>query len=375
MRILHIISGDLWAGAEVQVFNTLLALHKEKDVNVLCVVFNQDLLFNKLKEHDIDCVIIDEMKCNSFRMLVQLIITVHKFKPTIIHTHRNKEHFLGACAAIISKRKIPVIRTVHGLIGVPQSLPFLKRFRSTIIWKIDTLLIKYMADALIAVSMNVRDIFTALRPKGKIILIYNSIDLNYINHQSVEGDPRSSYGIGNDFWIGTAVRLVMVKNIPMLIRSGQALARNDIRFRISIFGDGPLKAELDSLISDLDLQGKITVLPFEQNILPIIRSFDVFVLCSRHEGMPMSLLEAMALERPVVCTAVGGMKEIIRNGINGLLVSDNDHCALADALTKLNKEKDFAKILGINAGKTIKNAFTITHATQQLLAVYNSFQK
>ena len=372
MRIIHIISGDLWAGAEVQIYNTLVALSKEKDIEILCVVFNKALLYENLTQMCIRCAIIDETTISTPMMLMHLLKIIHEFKPNLIHAHRNKEHFLAACAALLSHRKIPVVRTVHGLSTRPNSRSLLKRLRSIIVLKIDTILIKYITQATIAVSIDLKEHLSPVHLKGTLTVINNSVDIHNICGQSLIQEPRQKYDVGVNFWIGTAVRFVGVKNIPMLIRSGKRLLQNGLPFRISIFGSGPLEKEYNSLIGYLNLQKRVFIHPFEEKILPVIRSLNVFVLCSHHEGMPMSLLEAMALEKPVICTAVGGMKEIIQNGINGLLVPDNDHDALANALERLFKEKDFALKLGSNAGLTVKHSYSVTQTTHQLISLYTS---
>lgn len=372
LRTIYIISGDLWAGAEVQVYNTLVALAREEDVEILCVVFNNGILLQKLAQAGIRCDIIDETRNTSLRMLVRLLKITREFRPDIIHAHRNKEHFLAACTARLSRRNIPVVRTVHGLSRIPDSLPLLQRLRSNVVVIIDTLLIKYMTNAIIAVSNDLEEHLSVMRPKGRITCVNNSVDVSRILRQSTARKPREEYGIGDAFWIGAAVRFVGVKNIPMLIRSGKRLQEDRMPFHISIFGEGPMEKEYNALIGSLKLQKEIQVNPFEQDIFPVIRALDVFVLCSHHEGMPMSLLEAMALERPVVCTAVGGMKEIIQNERNGLLVPDNDHEALAMAIERIYRDKDLAQKLGSNAVSTVRNSYSMTQTTRLLVSLYSS---
>jgi len=375
MRILHIISGDLWAGAEVQVFQTLLDLNSRNNLSIMCVVFNHGKLFNKFKQFGIEHTIIDENLNNTAIMLWKLQKVIKNYIPDIIHVHRNKEHFLGFFAGLLSFRKIPIIRTIHGLSNVSKSMSFVKHFRSNVVLGLDSLLIQLCAKEIIAVSQDLKDILSLKRPKGKINLIYNSVNLKYIQSFAHGLNHREKLGIGDLFWIGACARLVEVKNLTMLIRSAGYLAKKGFPFRVSIFGDGPQQKTLESLISQLDLKNFVKMHGFEDNILAAINSLDVFVLCSHHEGLPMSLLEAMALGRAVVCTAVGGMKEIVHQGINGLLVADNDSVALAEALFSLYKDNNLLEKLSREARATIGSQFNIINANDILIKIYSDCKK
>jgi glycosyltransferase involved in cell wall biosynthesis len=375
MRILHIIAGDLWAGAEVQVYNTLLSLQKQSDIKVLCVVFNPGILFHKLKKSGVTCEVIDDSKYSFFSMIFRFLKISRAFNPDIIHAHRNKEHFFGVMTSLGLFRKTPVCRTIHGLSEVTKTSTLKVRFKSTIAVSADKFLIRYTAKIIICVSKNIHEILVRKNPLGKAILIYNAIDSNSIIRLDKNQSLKTKFVIGNKVWIGTAARFVPIKNLEMLIHAGKKLQQKSIPFQISIFGDGPLKKSLSSLIKSASLENHINLEPFEENILPIISSFDIFVLCSHHEGMPMSLLEAMALSRPVICTAVGGMKEIIKDRLNGLLVPDNDSTALANAIALIHNDANFAKSIANNARTTIENNFDITQTTKQLIDVYKSLKK
>lgn len=375
MRILHIISGDLWAGAEVQVFQTLLDLNIRNEISVFCVVFNNGKLLDRLRYFHIECDIINEKSNNSGKMLWKLRKIIRNYAPDAIHAHKTKEHFLSVFAAVLAFRKIPIIRTVHGANAVSKSLSLLQQLRSNVVVGLDWLLIKWGAKGIIAVSKDLKEIIYSKRPQGKIELIYNSINLRYIQSFANDGNIREKFDIGNLFWIGVCARLVEVKNLAMLIQSAGYLAKKGFPFRVSIFGDGPQQKALESLISQLDLNDCVTMHGFEDNILAAINSLDVFVLCSHHEGLPMSLLEAMALGRAIVCTAVGGMKEIIQQGINGLLVPDNDSAALAHALYSLYTDKDLSKKLSLEAQATIAQRFNIIKANDALIKVYSECKK
>lgn len=371
IKVLHIISGDLWAGAEVQAYNTLLHLSKDKSFSLACILFNNGILKDKIEALDLPCMVLDESDTDSYHLLLKLIKLIRNIDPHIIHVHKVKEHFLSRLSLFFKRVNRPIIRTLHGVTSNHDKLPLLRRIRSDIVGIVDNLLLRYNADAVIVVSKDLENYLVRSGRKKKNYQIYNAIDIDSV--RSVKHDRnevRNRFGIKDQIWIGTAARLVEIKNIPMLIESGKYMADKGIPFRISIFGDGPLNNTLSELITKHKLTDRVVLEGFESNILPIIKSLDVFVLTSYHEGLPMALLEAMALGTPVVCTNVGGMAEVIENGVNGLLVPSGDSMALADALIALYKDKGLAPRLTQKASETVTNKYTMSTAIDHLRKIY-----
>ncbi|MBW1855114.1 MAG: glycosyltransferase, partial [Deltaproteobacteria bacterium] len=290
--------------------------------------------------------------------------------PHLVHVHRIKEHFLAVLAIMFSFHKIPLVRTVHGLSGVCKNLAFKQHLRSSIAVFLDKQLIKYKSDVVIAVSKDLEDHLRTGKVKGDIYQIYNSINTHDYQLTHNRDVIRHKYHVENHFWIGTAVRLVEPKNLGMLIESGRQLLTGEIPFKISIFGDGPLKKELQEHIDAYGLSEKVELHGFERDILPLINAMDVFVLCSEHEGLPMALLEAMFLMTPVVCTAVGGMKEVIEDGINGILVPPNDVSTLTESLRQMYRNKESASKLATNARATIEKKFSLSVTIKQVSELY-----
>jgi L-malate glycosyltransferase len=373
IRILHVISGDLWAGAEVQVYNTLRTLNKRGYFLLACVVFNDGILKVKLENERIATFLIDENKLYSIEMLWEFKRVINKHKPHIIHVHAVKEHFIAWMSSLLFFRSIPIIRTVHGENSVPDGIPFMKKIRAEVIVFLDKLMKKYMSNAVIAVTKDLEQRFIKNKYKGKIFRIYNAVENSNQLQQDNIKTVRDAFEVNKKFWIGTAARLEEIKNIQMLIHAGSHLKEKGIPFKISIFGDGSLKHVLQDLINEKDLNENIFLHGFQSNVIPIVQALDVFVLCSFHEGLPMSLLEAMSCGTPAICSAVGGMKEIIEHGYNGLLVESNDSKALAEACLILYMNKVKSDQLAENAKITVNNNFSLETAVNQLRDIYYDF--
>jgi len=374
LRVIHLISGDLWAGAEMQAWQTLVGLQKYCDLELMCILFNDGILADHLRQTGIKTLIISEKDCSAIGITRILAHHVSEYQPSVLHVHHIKEHFTGLLTKLLNATSCPLIRTMHGLSGVPPHLPFLKHIRSSVVVGLDHLLVHFFCQGIIAVSKDLEANLKQRRPNGKIWQINNSLELEseqFKKIQKRENEIRQEFHADSLFWICIPARLVAPKNLGLIVEAGAILRQTDLPFHISIFGDGPLRNKIQSQIMRLGLQEEITLHGFRADILEIVNAADLFVLCSSHEGLPMALLESMALQKAVVCTAVGGMKEVIQDGVNGLLIPPNNPDALATAIIRIMKDTGLAKSIAANARKTIEENYSIKKTSQELFTLYS----
>jgi glycosyltransferase involved in cell wall biosynthesis len=376
MKILHIISGDIFAGAEMQVLQTLQAL-SNKNIQCHCILFNNGLLEKKLKVNGISTYIINENFSNIFLMIRKTAQLYKQIKPDLIHVHRAKEHLIGTLSQFLSLEFKPLIRTVHGLNYRPVNDKWHRKIKWFLALLTDQLLIRLLCYAVVAVSDDMLSYLCTFKSVSRIIKLHNAINpADYSIHNSSESilSTRKKYSITNQFWIGSAARLATPKNQMIFIDAAHLISRIiPNTFRFSIFGDGPLRAQLQKRIDDLQLSNTFHLHGFVQDIIPVIASFDLFILCSLHEGLPMALLEAMALGKPIICTAVGGMKEVISSYYNGILIPSDDPDSLADAIKLLYHNHRLRQFISENAKKHICQFHSIEKATDTLLEHYLRF--
>lgn len=374
MRTLHVISGDMWAGAEAQVYYTVRELSRLSRHQITCLVFNDGELYNRLKDIHIETVLLDEKLNNNIQLIVEIIKYIKILRPELIHVHAVKEHFLIKMALLLKRYTIPIMRTVHGARKAPENLPFKKMIRSNSVVALDNYLITHASEGLIAVSSNLKEEFIRSGAKGCIFPIPNAIDITDYDLPVDAMKIRQKFSIKGSYWIGTAARLAEPKNLSMLIRAAEIIKKKGCSFALSIFGQGPLRQELRNLIDDLSLSDQVILHGFESDIIPIIKSFDVFVLCSVHEGLPMVLLEAFALRTPVVGTNVVGINEVVINGDNGLLVPLNDHAALAESILLLCKDRVMAEKLADSGNDMVQETFSIKKIIAQVDNAYTQLK-
>lgn len=156
--------------------------------------------------------------------------------------------------------------------------------------------------------------------------------------------------VSEDYFVATG-RLNNQKNYPLMIKAFAKFSKEFPQEKLYIFGTGQLREELSALINELDVSSNIVLQGASNDIPTVLSHTKAFLLTSDYEGMPNGLLEAMAMGIPCIATncPCGGPKQIIDNGINGILINVSDEDALLDALHKVHNDSDFRKDIASRA--------------------------
>jgi glycosyltransferase involved in cell wall biosynthesis/protein-tyrosine-phosphatase len=349
-------SADLWAGAEVQVATLVSFLARSGEASVSAVLFNDGRLAQELRALGVEVAVFDEARHTSLGLLTRTARFLRRARPDVVHTHRNKDTVIGALAARIGG--VPhVVRTVH---GSAEPLTGWRRIKYLAYEALDRAVLWWLGDRVIAVS---RHLAQSLAESGyrraSLATIHNGIDLARVRASRARAEVRGSLGIAESaLVVGTAGRLCAVKAQDRLLRAAREILKRRPDARFVIAGAGPLEPRLLSLASELGIAPACIFTGPRADVCDLVAAMDVFALPSLHEGIPMALLEAMALARPVVATAVGGVPEIVSHGIDGLLVPARDDRALADACLALGCDPDGARVMGARAHQTVARRFS-----------------
>jgi len=192
------------------------------------------------------------------------------------------------------------------------------------------------ADQIVAVSMGVKQDLSNVTglPDSRIQVIYNPVITPKILRKGLAHPPHPWFQVGSDPVILAVGRLVPVKEFDALISVFSRVIRQ-MPSRLMILGEGPERQNLENLIQELGLEDSVTLPGFLEDPYPFISHASLFVLCSRHEGLPGALIEAMAFGIPLVATdCPSGPREILEDGRQGALVPVEDWQALEDAILK-----------------------------------------
>ena len=263
------------------------------------------------------------------RGLFELVRLCRRLRPDIVHAHSSKVGVLGRLAAWLAH--VPVrVYTVHGWsFAAYDGLP-----GRVYLWL--ERLMRPLTTAVVCVSEATRGQGVAARAcdDARTVVIHNAVEVDSFGPRAESTGPPRILSIG---------RLAYPKDFVTLLA---ALARLDADYRLSLVGDGPDAAEVAAALEAQGLSDRVELLGARENVSELLARADLFVLSSRSEGFPVSILEAMAAGLPVVATDVGGVAEAVLDGETGILVPPADPEALAAALERLVDDVELRHHLG-----------------------------
>ncbi|HUF80189.1 MAG TPA: glycosyltransferase [Burkholderiales bacterium] len=331
LRVLHIVSGDLWAGAEAQVHQLLRAANGVAGLEIRAVVLNPGVLAERLAAEGIAVMLMDEAH-HSFPALAAGVVKLARgWRPQVIHTHRRKEHLLGALAAAFSGAGL--VGTVHGRGEFAHSR---LNLRQKALGVAERLVLARCHDRLIAVSDEMAGELPG--PTAHAVVIPNSIDADAIRRAAAEPAP----GMEPDgrIRIGFLGRLVPVKQVDHMLEMMALLEKEQPgRYSLHIVGDGPLCEALHQAASGLSIRDAVSFHGFLSDPLPILARMSMLLFASAHEGLPMTALEALSLGVPIVSPPIGTLARLISESGAGGVAASAAPRHLADAVSDLPVEE------------------------------------
>lgn len=294
---------------------------------------------------------------NDARALVDLV-ELFKAEPwDVVHLHSSKAGILGRAAALAAGWrpgrwaeappcrgfKAVVLYTPHCFAFLSQMAPRRRRLFLAI-----EKVAKNWGDGVVAVS---RWEYTEALARGAIDPRRSWIILNGADPRRDFADfvPPRQGRTGSELVIGTVTRLQPEKGGEEFIRMAALVVPHIPEVSFEIVGDGWERPALERLATELGVGGQVHFRGFQEDVSSWYARFHLFVLSSRQESMPLALMEAMAWGLPCVATAVGGIPELVRDGVTGVLVPPGDYAALADAVVSLRGDPSRMARLGQEA--------------------------
>lgn len=301
-------------------------------------------------------------------VLAQLVRLMRRVRPHVVHTHTAKAGALGRLAARLAGVPV-VLHTYHGHVFHGYFPPR----RTRVFLAIERALAR-LTDCLLAVSATVRDELLALGvgQPARFRVMPLGLDLDrYGTVEALRGKLRAELGLPADAPVVTIVaRLVPIKAHEVFLRAARLVQAALPGSQFLVVGDGERRAPLEALAADLGLAGSIHFLGWRRDLEHVYADSWVVALTSRNEGSPVSLIEAMAAERPVVATRVGGVPDLVEDGLTGRLVPPDDPAALADALVGLLGDGPRRQALGQAARRRVVPAFAAERLVAGMQGLY-----
>ncbi len=366
IKVLQIVKTlDVLGGAERMAYCIAKGLDKKRFNITVCSLkrFSSPIL-KEMEENDVKVYFIKNKKKLSMSFYNDLLSVIRTVKPDIIHTHNFYPNMYGRLLGKMMPRAKIAIHE-HGT-------AYLKTRKERFI---DKCLIGF-TDMVLAVSMSVVNSLVDIEgiPPSKITLLPNGVDLNEFNPANIHtNDIKKSLGIPSSSKIvGMVARLHKHKDHETLLYAMSDIIKNEPETTLVLVGDGPEKKKLQKLSEKLTISKNVIFTGYRKDVPELTSLFDIAVLSSKTEGFGISLLEAMAMEKPVVATSTGGTVDIVADGVNGFLVPPCDTASLKETIIKILKDESLARRFGLMGRRIVEEKFSMDKTIQNLEYIYET---
>lgn len=328
ISVCHVSEGGAWAGAEVQVATLLRGLSKCPEIALHAIVLNEGRLAHELSSFGVDVQVVSEQQKSFPRIVSECAAFVKSRNIKILHSHNYKENLIALSLSHVCNVS-HMVRTEH---GHPEPYSVARNPKHWCVLTADRLAAKYTAAQIVSVSSDLGEYWKKHANPRNVTVLRNAVDLERVRSTFSPGEAKQRLGIpGESFVVGIAARLECIKRHDLFLATAKYLSERIPESNFVIAGGGRQKESLQRLIVKSGLQERVLLLGERNDAYDVLRAMDILLICSDHEGIPMVMLEAMALGIAVVARKVGGMPEVIRDGVNGILVASDSPADLGRA--------------------------------------------
>ncbi|MBF6605808.1 MAG: glycosyltransferase [Chloroflexi bacterium] len=363
IRIVEVLATGTNGGAQEHLYGLLSRLDRDRyDVSV--VSLSAGSAARKIARLGIPVTIVDDPEDGA--AVADLTAHLGEIRPDVVHNHMFRAEVLGTRAALALERSVGlrpyVVSTVHS-----------SRVRSIEDRELLRALTPSM-DRLIAVSRaivaKIADERCCATP---VSLIYNGVDLDRYDHQEAPSALSEEYGLEPGApVVGVVARLEPEKGHPTLLEAWLSILRSCPDAYLLVVGEGSGREALEAQARELRIAHRVVFTGRRDDIPAVTAALDVAVLPSYREAQGLTILEAMALSRPVVASNVGGIPEMVEDGVTGLLVPPRDAGALAAAIVRLLRDHPLADTLARAGHDLVHDRFCIQLMVNATESIYEA---
>lgn len=358
LRVLHVDSERTWRGGERQVLLLMRRQRAAGDEPILAAP-GSGALAARARAEGFRVHAIPMRGTWDVASAIALGAAMRRERPHVVHWHAARAHALGAVAALMAPGPARVLsRRVD--------FPVRRSPGSRLLYALPV-------DAIAAISEGVRRALVASGVSdARIRVIPSGIDFEPFEAPFDRAAARDALGLAPDDVLAIQVAaLAPHKSQTTLLQAAARALGTAPRLRVWIAGEGALREPLLAEHRALGLGDRVRLLGFRDDVVPLLRAADLFVLTSYLEGLGTSVLDAMAAGLPVVATAVGGVPEIVRDEVTGILVPPRDPAALAAAMERLAGDPALRAAMGAR-GREAARAFGADQTAADTRALYES---
>lgn len=308
------------------------------------------------------------------RAILRLARLIRQERPDILHTHTAKAGAVGRVAALLSGDARPpvVVHTFHGHVLRGYFNPVV-----TLGFRMLERALAQITTALIAVSPEVRDDLVRLHvaPASRFTVIRLGIELDERVHAGDEErlETRRILGVPPEaFLVGWVGRMTAVKRTDDVVLTLRKLVDKGVDAYLCLIGDGPDRDGLEQRAHELGVVQRCLFVGYQQDVARFYDAIDALLLPSANEGTPVSVIEALAAGRPAVATRVGGVPDVLRDGIDGYLVEVADTDGLADRLAELAADPQRRRQMGADGRAHVLPRYAVKRLIDDIDRLYRS---
>jgi glycosyltransferase involved in cell wall biosynthesis len=372
IRLLELRNTYKWGGGPDKTVLLSAERHNHTQVEVV-VAYIRDVrdtefcITDKARTRGLTVYEIEEHGKFDPRVLQVLRKIVLRHNINLIHGHDYKSDLFAAMLRWwMGRRSFALVSTAHAWVMLG--------LRGELYRRLDLSLMRRF-DHLIAVSHATKNEMVAAGiPPELISVIHNAIDTDVWSPRYATPTLKEELGLEQAYpVIGYVGRIMPEKDLETWIRAAALVAQRYPEAQFVLVGegrDGCTLAQLQRLATELGIAKRVYFPGYRTDLLPVYGSFDLFMLSSRREGLPNSILEAMAVGLPVVTTDVAGTKELVVNGETGFVIPQQDVSGLAEALNTLLYDHDLQSRMGQAGRRRVEREFSFAGRLQRIESLY-----
>jgi glycosyltransferase involved in cell wall biosynthesis len=379
LRVCQIITKFEIGGAQETVVATAEHFQRDGDVEIVTLAGPEDssagALWERAARQRLDVRPVPELRRAvrpgvDLRALGALRRSIRALRPDVVHTHSSKAGVLGRVAA--ARERVPAVHTIHGWSTIRGDHRALARSAyATVERRLAT-----RTARLVVVTDGDRTIGleAGIGRADQYVLVRSPLDAGLAERARRErGASRQALGLDDqDFVVGSVGRLASPKDPATLISGFARFAEQVPRAVLVLIGGGPLDDELRAAAVSRGIDDRVRFVGEDPRASVLVGAFDVSVLASRWEGLPRTVVEAAAAGVPVVANPVGGVPEVVEDGVSGLLFPVGDETALARALARLEGDTAERRRLAQAAAARVSDEFSMATTAERLVAVWEA---
>jgi glycosyltransferase involved in cell wall biosynthesis len=364
--LIHIISADDVFGPEKTVINECLALRGSDWHARIINIWNTDdtAISRKVREAGIDYECLQSAGKLDLGAIRTLAGKLAAQPGTVAHSHGYKADLYTLLAA--RRAKVTALTTAHGWTSENAKVRLYERLQA-FLWR--------FFDRVVCVSQSYRQLARdAGVPDRKITVVHNAIRSSYqAQGAQARADARAALGLDNEAQVVAIIgRLGIEKGHRLFVEAASQLAPRFPKARFLIAGEGVQRAEIEAQVAQLKLGGTVRLLGHRNDLPAIYPALDLLAMASLREGLPNVLLEAMLHGVPGVVMAVGGIPEVVSDGVDGLLVPPGDLARFVESLATLLGDPARRAAMGAAAVVKVRDGFLFDARMKRMVEIYEA---